>query len=61
LFSICIGAALDPFIFTESGHTLPVSRPVPVNGRIPYQQFKQLFLNLDAATLPSKKPYMDEY
>ena len=25
------GAALDPFIFTEAGHTLPVSRPVPVH------------------------------
>jgi len=37
------GAALDPFIFCESGHTLPVSRPVPVNGRVPFHLFKQIF------------------
>jgi len=36
------GAALDPFIFTESGHTLPVSRPVPVSGRIPFTEFKEI-------------------
>jgi hypothetical protein len=37
------GAALDPFIFAEEGHTLPVSRPVPVNGRIPFHLFKLIF------------------
>jgi hypothetical protein len=34
------GAALDPHIFAEAGHTLPVSRPVPVNGRVPFHLFK---------------------
>lgn len=54
------GAALDPFIFVEEGHTLPVSRPVPVNGRIPFQHFKSLFLNLQE-TLPSNKTYLHEH
>ena len=40
------GAALDPFIFSEEGHTLPVSRPVPVNGRIPFHLFKAIFGSL---------------
>ncbi len=40
------GAALDPFIFAEDGHVLPVSRPVPVNGRIPLQTFKALVQGL---------------
>ena len=37
------GAALDPFIFAEDEHTLPVSRPVPVHGRIPWRVFVMLF------------------
>jgi hypothetical protein len=37
------GAALDPFIFAEENHLLPVSRPVPVHGRIPLPQFKKMF------------------
>jgi hypothetical protein len=55
------GAALDPFIFAEENHLLPVgrklllarltsfrfrgqvSRPVPVNGRIPLETFKHMF------------------
>lgn len=37
------GAALDPFIFCESDHCLPVSRPVPVNGRIPFHLFVAIF------------------
>ena len=53
------GAALDPFIFTEAGHTLPVSRPVPVHGRIPFGIFKQLFANL-STELPAVKPYLRE-
>ena len=53
------GAALDPFIFTEAGHTLPVSRPVPVHGRIPFSIFKQLFANLPTE-LPAVKPYCSE-
>jgi inositol hexakisphosphate/diphosphoinositol-pentakisphosphate kinase len=36
------GAALNPFTFVEDNHMLPVSRPVPVNGRIPLVVFKQL-------------------
>lgn len=36
------GAALDPFVFREA-HTLPVSRPVPINGRIPWSTFKLIF------------------
>jgi len=35
------GAALDPFIFMGKDHLLPVSRPIPVNGRIPLEVFKQ--------------------
>jgi hypothetical protein len=38
------GAALDPFIFALPNHVLPVSRPVPVNGRIPFDHFKHMFL-----------------
>ena len=53
------GAALDPFIFNEAGHTLPVSRPVPVHGRIPFSIFKQLFANL-TTELPAVKPYCGE-
>ena len=53
------GAALDPFIFTEAGHTLPVSRPVPVHGRIPFNIFKALFANLPTE-LPAVKPYLQE-
>lgn len=37
------GAAQDPFIFVESGHLLPVSRPIPINGRVPFQKFKEMF------------------
>jgi hypothetical protein len=37
------GAALDPFIFTEPQHIMPVSRPVPINGRIPFPVFRKLF------------------
>lgn len=40
------GAALDPFIFSEEGHTLPVSRPVPVNGRVPWHLFCAIFGSL---------------
>ena len=46
------GAALDPFIFSEEGHTLPVSRPVPVNGRIPFAQFKSIFGSLSDSQPP---------
>lgn len=46
------GAALDPFIFTEQGHILPVSRPVPVNGRVPIHKFIHMFNNLDPNNLP---------
>lgn len=46
------GAALDPFIFTETGHILPVSRPVPVNGRVPFDKFKSMFNNLDPSNTP---------
>jgi len=35
------GAALDPFIFMGQDHLLPVSRPIPINGRIPMEKFKQ--------------------
>jgi hypothetical protein len=41
------GAALDPFIFLRPRHILPVSRPVPVNGRIPWVYFKATFSNKD--------------
>jgi len=34
------GAALDPFIFMGQDHLLPVSRPIPVNGRVPLAKFK---------------------
>jgi len=37
------GAALDPFIFAEEGHVLPVSRAVPINGRIPLHLFRATF------------------
>lgn len=46
------GAALDPHIFTEEGHTLPVSRPVPINGRIPFHIFKAIFLSLSDTSPP---------
>jgi inositol hexakisphosphate/diphosphoinositol-pentakisphosphate kinase len=39
------GAALDPFIFSLPDCVLPVSRPVPVNGRVPFEDFKHKFLN----------------
>ena len=54
------GAALDPFIFTEEGHTLPVSRPIPVAGRLPYSHFRSLFLNLSDRQPPSQKPYLHD-
>jgi hypothetical protein len=50
------GAALDPFIFTEAGHILPVSRPVPVNGRVPFDRFKHMFTNLDPSEPPILTP-----
>ncbi len=31
-----------PYTFAQEGHLLPVSRPVPVNGRIPFADFKRL-------------------
>lgn len=39
------GAGLDPFVFTEPGHVLPVSRPVPVHSNMPFAVFKSLFLD----------------
>jgi len=37
------GCSLDPFTFKKDGHILPVSRPTPVNGKIPLDRFKELF------------------
>lgn len=41
------GAALDPFVYTFRNHILPVSRPVPVHGRVPWTHFRHLFLRED--------------
>ncbi|GAB5367520.1 hypothetical protein AAMO2058_001237500 [Amorphochlora amoebiformis] len=35
------GATLDPFIFMGKDHLLPVSRPIPINGRVPLEKFKE--------------------
>jgi Diphosphoinositol pentakisphosphate kinase 2 N-terminal domain/Histidine phosphatase superfamily (branch 2) len=37
------GASLDPFIWVQDDHLLPVSRPVPVTGRIPFDEFREMF------------------
>jgi len=42
----------DPFIFSEMGHTLPVSRPVPVNGRIPFHLFKMSAESTSISSMP---------
>jgi hypothetical protein len=40
------GAALDPFIYKDrTDHVLPVSRPVSINGRLPFSEFKHMFLH----------------
>lgn len=45
-FMFSPGAALDPFIFAEDGHLLPVSRPIPITARIPFTEFKARFADL---------------
>jgi inositol hexakisphosphate/diphosphoinositol-pentakisphosphate kinase len=39
------GAALDPFTHLQNGHMTPVSRPVPVVGRMSFAAFKALLAN----------------
>uniref|UniRef100_A0A0A9X1W7 Inositol hexakisphosphate and diphosphoinositol-pentakisphosphate kinase n=1 Tax=Lygus hesperus TaxID=30085 RepID=A0A0A9X1W7_LYGHE len=46
-FMFSPGAALEPFIFVEDGHLLPVSRPTPITSCIPFDEFKARFANLD--------------
>ena len=41
------GAARGPFTWTDEHHTLPVSRAVPVNGRIPFGVLHQLCTQLE--------------
>lgn len=48
------GAALDPFIFLKDQHLLPVSRPCPVNGRIPFEHFKKMFTSSSFEVVPIK-------
>jgi hypothetical protein len=50
------GAALDPFIFSEVGHKIPVSRPTPVHGRVPWLKFRDLFLSRGTDDVSIKKP-----
>jgi hypothetical protein len=45
-FMFSPGASLDPFVFTEIGHLLPVSRPIPITARIPLREFVQRFGNM---------------
>lgn len=52
------GAANDPFIFRQRGHLLPVSRPVPINGRVPWETFKKMLLTTEIKVRPiPKTPY----
>lgn len=57
-FMFSPGAALDPFIFAEEGHLLPVSRPIPITARIPFDEFKRRFFHLGdkLATDPPTNP-----
>lgn len=48
-FMFSPGAALDPFIFGEEGHLLPVSRPIPITSRISLDEFTTRFSFTDKA------------